>query len=1052
MSEQHLVAFRRKTLALDAAGRQRILCAFPVAAVAVLFVVGVGQSEEAVQDAFVADLAALPPAPRTLLLSALLLALDAGNDAALLRRIVASDNANMDKVKAALAKALKECANVSETHRLLALEMLDNAAEEENRNEAIHDSNNELEILRVLASSKFNHNNPLETTIAALVECIVLNPSLDDQPESPSDPSPSPSAEILDFLFGNLESRSLSRLLLVSTVTASSQGLPYIRDLKLRTENAIKESDRLATLFGFCSLFLIDKFNAIPANPSINASNTKEYYYSWLSKLISSLGRRAHQFLLSLLEDTFKLSPTEFNYATIQALRNHTPFKSLFLAIKTHLTEADDVDEKKLEKAGVLMPNEKRNTFSKVMQEFVASGGLVPKSLFMEILVNDAWYKNHFLPRLLTRGDGVTDEAWKHQQHLFDILKKSGKVPSSFLAARATTLANNLQNVGESALSLTQLSEIQTRMTVALQVFIELDDTSDSGFQQDCLASITNLFKTIDSLFEVPPALISSFKFSVNEFGELECFGIYCNKATISIVDTFLNACTHFGPLSIASETRFTQLMRSLITLLPCCVPTLILRIYSLLYGSATLTHPQALVLSRIVYHAAVWVPPSLFSHVPTTTAPAKLLPDAHAPPVLLCLLQQFLTVSCSNHVGTVVDTILMMIQSKPWLFDGEAGVDGMVVESRTRESEVLESAMDTVALVRQKWRQVERRRGVVESRKRTRGGGGAALLDSVVGVSSAREWAVWEVTCPSGVGEGLVARMEYVKQNVRAVVDAKGARGWGWLVCGVCDGVRWMEGRRREGGWDKEGMMLVCCALVESGGVGFEGEEEVGALFGFVDVARFRVLFDLVSVVIPARLLWCVGGFEGAARFWEGKVAGCVGVVEWDVLGQAAALLFEGSLERRRDESEMVVFENFLSTCPTVSAILLAQSTSCWSDEYIPISQLIPDGISSLLSESTLAPFNLYPEIIATAAVLEIVSATSATQSNTIHKLLLSVTARNSGQEGEGITRALVVEVVRKLLRRLDEAVDCGVDLERGKLVEGEVKVLAGLLVDLDA
>ncbi|ORY39979.1 hypothetical protein BCR33DRAFT_379906 [Rhizoclosmatium globosum] len=464
--------FERKCQSKDDVGRHALLEQVSQALLAVRtsFVREICESDSDASAILASDLAATNTSPSpstrtsTSLVAALVAAADESKSAS---RLVLQLAATSEQLLASVAEAMLQVpARNSDDRSLLAFTLLHSlvaTSHSDSLDDASDDSLAERALLLALKNAKLDlPNEPFALATSRIVKTIACS-------------TPTGLNDIVQFLFADLHSRSHSRLLSIFVSCAHSLGQAVLDLFKTRVETGINDLDRLSTLFGLSCLFLLDKWN-------IQAGGTKEFYHIWLARTLNSTTRRSIQFIASLFQSTYLSCPSDFNCATLLAVRNLPAFKQLVSDIKLHLADVSDLDQSKLVEVGIV--DGKRLAFSRFMDEFTANGEkAVPKSLFMEILVNDAWYKTQFLPRLMKRVNETTDTQWKQQQTLFDFLRKAGRVPASFLATHAATLAENLQT-GDKPISLTDLSDLKTRLETAIQLYAELDESVDEAFEQ----------------------------------------------------------------------------------------------------------------------------------------------------------------------------------------------------------------------------------------------------------------------------------------------------------------------------------------------------------------------------------------------------------------------------------------------------------------------------------------------------------------------------------------------------------------------------------------
>ncbi|KAJ3242587.1 hypothetical protein HDU81_000032 [Chytriomyces hyalinus] len=556
---------------------------------------------------------------------------------------------------------------------------------------------------RLLAAipSKFqwSKSHPLYTPVIFTVEAIDASCVSETREESDL----SSAISIVNFLFSNLHTRSHSRLFSIALLYSHRKQQLFIEALKRHTESAIQSLQQLEAMFGIACTYLIESSQYAASDRSDTAQTYKDNFYPWLAMLASSndgLGRKSHQFLVTLLRDIYPKLPFQFNVSILQALRNSPLplFKPLWTDIKAFVAEKSatqgphmhGIPERVLLELGLPNPNgiaRSGPSFEKILQEFGASvpesnGGTsaavqkgaktakrsIPKTLFMEILVNDGWYKTSFLPKLMHRSENCPHETWALQQELFDALRKSGRIPASVLSSAsvsstASTLlqSNAITNLNEvriqsQPLSLADLDTLKCRLTDSLQILIELEwPIEDPAFEQDCVGGVASIFSTTQNLLakNLRPNEKKVTRFSADVYGELECCEVVCNQASLTVVECFLNALTKL-PLPLLSKAgqapetatdrspqrrlnpgkrlredsfvdernhehdmRIRQLVNLFTTHVPACFPALILRLYSLLYGDGdqnlheALDTKQCQLLARILFHVIISIPTS---------------------------------------------------------------------------------------------------------------------------------------------------------------------------------------------------------------------------------------------------------------------------------------------------------------------------------------------------------------------------------------------------------------------------------------------------------
>ncbi|KAI8843839.1 hypothetical protein BJ741DRAFT_589354 [Chytriomyces cf. hyalinus JEL632] len=623
---------------------------------------------------------------------------DAANCFLLLRDICA----NLSQIASRISTPTNALANVN----LSAFAVLDALARDSTfrrvSSDLDLDSDSAAEGRLVAAISfklRWPNSHPLYTPVMFTVEAIDASCVSETREESDL----SSAISIVNFLFSNLHTRSHSRLFSIALLYSHRKPQLFIEALKRHTESAIQSLQQLEATFGLACTYLIESSQYASSDSSDTAHTYKDNFYPWLAMLASSndgLGRKSHQFLVTLLRDIYPKLPFQFNVSILQALRNShlAVFKPLWTDIKAFVAEKSaaqgphmhGIPEKVLLDLGLPNPNgiaRSGPSFEKILQEFGASvpesnGEMsaivqkgakpakktIPKALFMEILVNDGWYKTSFLPKLMHRSENCPNETWALQQELFDALRKSGRIPASVLSSAslsstASTLiqSNVAANLNEirtlpQPLSLADLDTLKCRLADSLQILVELEwPIEDPAFEQDCVSGVATIFSTVQNLLakNLRPSEKKVARFSADVYGELECCEVVCNQASLTVVECFLNALTKL-PLPLLSkggqapetatersphrqlnpakrrrqdsvvdegnhehDARIRQLVNLFTTRVPACFPALILRLYSLLYGDGdqslleALDTKQCALLARILFHVLVAIPTS---------------------------------------------------------------------------------------------------------------------------------------------------------------------------------------------------------------------------------------------------------------------------------------------------------------------------------------------------------------------------------------------------------------------------------------------------------
>ncbi|KAJ3110525.1 hypothetical protein HK100_003005 [Physocladia obscura] len=808
-----------------------------------------------------------------------------------------------------------------------------------------------LETLTVVTRSpRFQNNANLEASLKFLFEALRYS-----ELESLN-------LDMVNFLFANLTSRSHSRLFCICILFSEYQGSQFVSELKTRTESAIKQLDRIETLFGLAAIFVIEKASRtlsfkqgnLPQPPEQQQS-TREFYHSWLNKIIASANRRTHQFLVSLFQETYTNFPLDFIIANVLAIRNHPPFKTLLTEIKSHLAEAtvsDIGNEQKLVNAGLMVANEKRPTFGKFMQEFLSTGQ-VPKSLYMEILVNDAWYKTQFLPKLIKRGNEADDIFWKAQQNLFDILRKAGRVPSSFLASLPELRRPPSSSSQQSRLSLADFSAIENRLETCLHVFIELEEPSAENnnadgetFEQDCISSIASLFRSIEALQKIPSEFLSNQHkqkaasiFSVDILsGDLQVSGsvFLCSKSIIAIADCILAAFAKAKSFSNVMECRLSEIMRLFVTEMPTCVAALVLRVYSIIYGAIDgLNRRQCLVIARVLYHLIILLPDEYFgdsfgeeetdgnlvgvggkNKLPTGITGARNR-------IMHPFFWKYMIVECLEHVDLIMQTYARILQSKTQ--SQRQAIDGALnnAENTANTLSVPEQRFfekkprfNTASMLLDRYREISERKNFLSSSLATDFVARPNYLTSG-GTLNVYNWTVWELSCGTKFG-AVFQRTRYIRGKINgflndlSCVDEKNQNIGSLRVCAeilraICKYASFTAAQLGSQFFDiSESIMCLEVVLnevlnrIEKSPVLPLIKGRMQVLFGFLEHEHFGVFFNLFSV-IPVSVLWNFAGTQAEipnfdtdiAKFWEEKFLLAVGFVSWDILIHAAGVVF---------------------------------------------------------------------------------------------------------------------------------------------------------------
>ncbi|KAJ3377657.1 hypothetical protein HDU84_008352 [Entophlyctis sp. JEL0112] len=826
-------------------------------------------------------------------------------------------------------------------------------------------------VLNAFGEAEQTDFGPILAFLGPLFDCVLVTSVGSSQTNSSEN---FPVDDMVRFLFANLTSRSHEKLFAICITFATflaKSGKPRVKSafeqsLKKQTENAIQNLLAVESVFGFASLLLLDtKVTTMGQSPTAQ----KENYHDWLAGAMSKATRRVHQFVTSLLRDIFSIAPHTFNIATVQALRevaaSNTACKQLLNDIKTHLVDpATGVDSLVLAAAGLASSRGStsgRLTFAVVLEEFIKTGS-VPKSLYVEILVNDSWYKSQFLPALFSR---TTDDKWESQQLLIEHLRRANRIPKSFLSAMTETKAPEY-----SSLSLKDFAAVIERLETALQVLNSLDiSNSDNGeLHRECTEGTANLFREIERLFNSDCVRDTNGRLYVDAFGELCVFGdarILCTPETLSVAETILEACAGAGvgtlPTDSSTYTEYVSrkigvIIQLFVEHMPTCLHSLILRVYSLVYGEAALDSPrQTEVLAVVLFH--------LFA----LTNDTPRLEDWSAIPnggerlgartQLMMFFKKYMTVECRAHVDAIAGSVAQKID--------ESG--GGVAQAECP------SPTDHLS----KFANVLRKRIFRVSERRN------ALASRVVVFAPYADYDNTTATVADWAGS-VFARLVYVRGMIDAFIrpideDSYDARlnAISALLKVVCE--QWVVDSHR----NHEG--ILCIAMVMSEILNStqcsDTSKAICIAYEKVEAMHLHSFFNLFSV-LSVNHLWCIGrvphsldpsAIKHTATFWETKFLDAVGIIPWISLNQAANLLFEGLLATINEDGALEVF---LESCPTVSSILLSNSSTWFNATKLHITRVCESDCNVLEFSVTLLPKPLqkYPKIAAMAMLLRMV------------------------------------------------------------------------------
>ncbi|KAI8615520.1 hypothetical protein BC830DRAFT_288958 [Chytriomyces sp. MP71] len=809
--------------------------------------------------------------------------------------------------------------------------------------------------------------------------------------------------EFIDFVFSNIVSRSYSRLLSLCLLYAEYDEASLLESLKARTAASLNDLDADATLFGLATAFAIEKYNLTTSA----SSSTKEFYYTWLACMISASGRKAHQFLANLIQDTFAESPLDFNVSTLQAIKNHAnilaPFKSIYQELKSHVVEQQrshgtggSLSEARLVEIGVLTMNDTKQNISldKVIADFKGGGGgtAVPRYLFMEILVNDGWYKGYLLPRLLEGMQSEDQDESKTMKALFEGLRKAGKVPAYFLASASGNgslgalgkVASHMGKMLKSnvpyvppQLSLQNLEDIKSRLEASLTVLLELNSDADEGFERDCVSAVQTTFTTLQNLFKKEGCTTAGVRFSVDAFGILECSGVLCNRASIAIVDCFLDViAVKFDVMDMDNDwngdPRMSQAFELLLKYLRACFPVLVLRIFSLVHGPSTLSPSQCLLIARLLYHLCLTIPSGFLSTDRALTDVAadeaeidakNEMPDNSSTVVCLGLFfERFKTVACAEHVGMIASIFIGLLESRR--------LSSQISERESQfflhSGPLLDSLRDAVHVVQARHELFSASSRFVD------------LLPLPLSLKfGAVKWAVWESSFDCG-GMNLRRRTSYIKAMIRRYIqlsrdkDSSCENLAAELLRAIVDFQAYRVMHQPVS--DDEGVSCVLAGLNELLSE-ISASSSIERIYGFLSVRTFEVFFSLADSFLTPGVLWI--GYEGhdgqglaaiekGAQFWErillsegGPLAPIVDL-EWDTLSHAVTRLFDAIFMMvPTQERTLALITVLFSNCPLLCSIYFAsRNIPGLSTHLTPLSALTGKDVLDALRQPSVAHF----------------------------------------------------------------------------------------------
>jgi hypothetical protein len=262
---------------------------------------------------------------------------------------------------------------------------------------------------------------------------------------------------VSDLNFSNHNSRNVS-----DTESSKNTGT-FTDSLRTRLELDITEGKRSAVLLGLCCLWLLSSSSSlsISSSTAIPTVSANSYFVKWFSYFITTLNGRQTQFLTSVVQDAIKHTSSESLLKSLllvlmdvtskslgasgsnSSLTLNSVWRQLITQIKERIHELQSTSSPSkpgANKSGFSTTTGASTTFSgtgnssridvgKLLSDFEKTG-VIPKQFFIEILVNDSWYKKQFLPSLLSPEPNETKQT---RLGFFEVLKCAGRVPKALL-------------------------------------------------------------------------------------------------------------------------------------------------------------------------------------------------------------------------------------------------------------------------------------------------------------------------------------------------------------------------------------------------------------------------------------------------------------------------------------------------------------------------------------------------------------------------------------------------------------------------------------------
>ncbi|KAJ1568015.1 hypothetical protein HK405_003895, partial [Cladochytrium tenue] len=493
-------------------------------------------------------------------------------------------------------------------------------------------------------------------------------------------------------------------------VTAAAVDRAFLPALRAWTADAVLRAVPLAVAVGLCMAFLVAHRSTAPAlnhapGPAANGPNTTTSHGQWLSAVVAASSRhRDHQVILAavraLCAHGDRDPPLDFLRACLVGLRANSTYRVLTDSIGVRLRAASSASSSSRHPSAALVrkhpstastspsgaqpsnggdesppakrlravtaattdPSSSSVTTARILADFAANKSF-PMLLHTEMLHNDLWYRQTFLPELV-----AVDSA--DSRRLLQILRKSGRLPEDFVdSAGAAALATKTASKEPGALQTpprpthheaTTSSDQRTLLTAFVAAVEDFSHTRTASSREaqdafgpvaDALAAVTPfLFRDIPNLERLsracssppqpppaaappppppqPPPLVLA---AVNPLGRCRIYPRLLSPTALTACDALLRAASRPD----CSEAAVDLLFTSALVKLPLLALPLFLRLHQLwhlplpLADAATFLDPgdRAAVLAA---HAALVARAAFFFvlHAPASLRVALDPPD----------------------------------------------------------------------------------------------------------------------------------------------------------------------------------------------------------------------------------------------------------------------------------------------------------------------------------------------------------------------------------------------------------------------------------------